>query len=150
MSGPILLPTSPRPRRGVVGRLARLIPEPRVLRIFLAVAYSGVLATGIFGFMHPPRSVTATLSSLAYVHAAAAVVGAALAIVTVLIGRWWLERVSILTMATACAVYIVTTTAAWINDGGDRLPVLGWLWFAVVMLMARYITIRWSQIEPGR
>lgn len=140
-----------------------LIP-PRLLKAAALVLHSLVLLVGLVTLYSPPVTVALPLGPhLTLAWAAFFILGGSLGVVSVMPGKWALERIAILSSAFGWAIYlsviiyqqyvgapvlVTTEGTAPIIATGSRLTSIGMILIAGMALVFRAITIRGLDTEP--
>jgi len=97
-------------------RLYLLIREPRVIRILQALVYVSMLVGGISVVVNPSPTLIDVLTWRLQAFGLLLVGGGLLGALAVLPGWWWLERLGLIFLGTAIAVYtvvVITGTSAF-------------------------------------
>lgn len=120
------------------------IAEPRVVRLLYFGIYLMMLLPGLLLILSPPHNIkdVVGLTSL-YVLATFLLIGGLFGAVSVLPGVWWLERVGIILICTAIAMYVVTVIALHASPIGIAVSIA-----FILAFMVRFITIRHHQLAP--
>lgn len=124
------------------------IAEPRVIRLLYFGIYLMMTMPGILLILSPPATIKDVVGYFyMYVLAAFLIVGGLFGVVSVLPGIWWLERVGIILLDTALAIYLVIVVTLHTSVSsmiGIFVSIAFMLAFAV-----RFITIRHHQLAPA-
>lgn len=124
------------------------IAEPRVVRLLYFGIYLMMILPGVLLILSPPHTIKDVVGyTYMYALAGFLIVGGLFGAVSVLPGVWWLERVGIILIGTALAIYVViviTLHSSVSSIIGIAVSIAFILSFTV-----RYITIRHHQLAPA-
>lgn len=129
------------------------ITEPRHLKLFYFGVYLLAVWVGMVTLLNPPASIEGALGTVITAFwASLIVVGGAGAIVTVLPGWWWAERLSVWLILTGIAIYegVVLSLHFSGPEGASRLTQAGFVAFAALLFILRLILTRKWDFEPRR
>jgi hypothetical protein len=127
-------------------KLFFMIAEPRVMRILLFGFYICLALYGLGILTHPPKGFEQVLDrTLVSVFASFMLGGGALALIAILPGIWFLERVGLICLTTAMLIYIVVVAALKLDPLNYCIPSAFIFAFAL-----RWVWIRWAQLAPRK
>jgi energy-converting hydrogenase Eha subunit C len=120
------------------------IAEPRVIRIMLFWLYVIMLLAGLATMGRPPSRFEGVLGvTLVFIFAGFIFIGALFALVAVLPGFWWLERVGLILLISGMGIYSVAIVALGASIFSTIISIAFALAFAV-----RFQEIRRYQLAP--
>lgn len=120
------------------------IAEPKVVRLLYFGMFICMVVAGIVLLSMPPEQYQDVVGlTLVYVLGTFLLSGGLFSAVAVLPGIWWLERVGIILLSTAMAIYVVIVLTLHGSVIGVAVPIAFILAFAV-----RWIDIRQYQLAP--
>lgn len=124
------------------------IAEPRVIRLLYFGIYVMMAMPGILLIISPPATIKDVIGyTYMYVLAGFLIIGGLFGASSVLPGIWWLERVGIILLDTALAVYLVIV----ITLHSSVSSMIG-IFVAIAFMLAfavRFITIRHHPLAPA-
>ena len=127
-------------------RLFLMIAEPRVMRILLFGFYTCLGLYGLGILMDPPQGFEKVLDqTLVAVFASFMLGGGGLALIAILPGIWFLERVGLICLTTAMVIYILVVAALDLDVLNYCIPSAFIFAFAL-----RWVWIRWAQLAPRK
>lgn len=139
------------PRAGVMHALFGWIPEPRIVRGLLLVAYVTMFCGGASTLIDPPQSIAGPAGpGLMLALAAFVLIGAFLSSLAVLPGILWLERSGIVAMLIGLAAYgfILLNLGPPSSGPSDLLMTIVVL--SMLLLLVRYAQSPKADIDPER
>src|SRR5699024_9961912 len=82
------------------------VHQPRVISALYCVIYTLLLLGGISALIDPPRSIEGTIGAAAMTLLASLLtLGGALGAPASLVGAWWLERLAVVSVGVAAAIF---------------------------------------------
>lgn len=122
------------------------IAEPRIYRVLQFIIYLGLFAAGTSVLIsNPPILVRIVGVVLLDVFAIFIVMGGLLGAVAVLPGIWWLERVAILLICPALAMYVVMIITVPASPASVIFSIA-----LTLMFMQRWLLIKDHQLSPKK
>lgn len=120
------------------------IAEPRVTRLLQFGIYICMMIAGYGVIVHPPTTFESLVgTNLVFIFGMFIALGSLMGAVAVLPGIWWLERVGIISLVTAMAMYSVFVISLGASLIGIAVPVA----FALSFVQ-RWQEIRKYQLAP--
>lgn len=128
------------------------VSEPRHLKVAYAVFYCVVVTLGFLALFAPPQSVSWELGPVLTIFwGLLAVVGGVGGLLTVFPGWWFVERLSIVLIWCALAMYLlIVVILQFSSDSGSRWPQMTLFFLAGGLFYVRWYSIRDHTFEPRR
>lgn len=126
------------------------VPSPRDISIAYTCIYLIALGTGLLTLVEPPRSIAYEIGD--YAVAALGVlltIGAVIGMIAGALEHWRLERVGLLFMGTAAAIFAgIVISPHYAQYAGSRPAQVGFIAIAIGALVVRYLMIRKFTYRP--
>jgi hypothetical protein len=126
--------------------------EPRIVSAIYGAIYTLALVVGAYNFFDPPRTIVEAADNpwLLWIALAAMTVGGALGVITVVNGRYWVERYAATLVAGGLGIYWIISAWLTIFSGGSRILSLFTTTLAIVCVVLRFYWINDRPYNPRR
>lgn len=128
------------------------VTEPRHLKVTYALFYCVVIVLGLLALFAPPQSISWELGPVLTVFwGLLAFIGGVGGLVTVFPGWWFVERLSIILVWAALAMYLlIVIVLQATSDSGSRWPQMTLFALSAGLFYVRWYLIRDHTFEPRR
>lgn len=132
------------------GRVWGRVREPKVISLLAWVGYVALTIVGAVALVHPPTTVEAVVGPYAmYVIAGLVTLGGLASVIGSLPGWREMERLGISAIMGGASMYVVLVLILTFTEPGNRSFQAGFIVFALVSLISRWIRIKDHTFAPG-
>lgn len=144
--------TSPPSKKGgILFRLWAKVKEPKTISVLVSLAYLVGALGGISVFLETPQTLEGAMGHYAmFVLAGMLVFGGFLGAPSALFGVWWAERVAIVPVAFASALYLSVVVGLHTSGAGNRLLQASFICVVILSQIARWNRIHLRPYDPSR
>lgn len=137
--------------KSIINKVWEKIKEPKTISILVSLAYLIGALGGLTVFIETPKTLEGLMGQYAMnVLAGMLVFGGVVGSPASLFGVWWLERVAIISVAFASALYLAVVIGLHSLEPGNRLLQATFIFVVILSQIARWHRIHIRPYDPAR
>lgn len=126
------------------------VNEPRKISTYYFVAYVILAAVGAYAFISPPGTIAGAIGDTAMaLLSALLVVGGVIGLIAVLPGKYWLERLGVMSISLASVIYLFIILTLHTTTPGNRLLQAGYVAFVLLLQGVRWERVKERPFRPA-